>query len=47
MKAQLEKFQNEISQIARKTGIITKLALIAPKTEEVPNVEWWDCHSRG
>ena len=48
MKAQLEKLQNEISQIARKTGIssATKLALIAPKTEalneEVPNVEWWD-----
>ena len=48
MKSQLEKLQNEISQIARKTGIssATKLALIAPKTEalseEVPNVEWWD-----
>ena len=48
MKAQLEKLQNEISQIARKTGIssATKLALIAPKTEalseDVPNVEWWD-----
>lgn len=48
MKAQLEKLQNEISQIARKTGIssATKLALIAPKTEalseDVPNIEWWD-----
>ncbi|XP_033207455.1 uncharacterized protein LOC117167015 [Belonocnema kinseyi] len=48
MKAQLEKLQNEISQIARKTGIssATKLALIAPKTEalneDVPNMEWWD-----
>lgn len=48
MRAQLEKLQNEISQIARKTGIssATKLALIAPKTEalseDVPNVEWWD-----
>ena len=48
VKAQLEKLQNEISQIARKTGIssATKLALIAPTTEaqseEVPTVEWWD-----
>ncbi|RZF45074.1 hypothetical protein LSTR_LSTR002035 [Laodelphax striatellus] len=48
MKAQLEKLQNEISQIARKTGITsaTKLALIAPKVEtqidEIPDVEWWD-----
>ncbi|XP_074107940.1 pre-mRNA processing factor 3 [Cotesia typhae] len=48
VKAQLEKLQNEISQIARKTGIssATKLALIAPKTEalneDVPNIEWWD-----
>ncbi|XP_047114545.1 U4/U6 small nuclear ribonucleoprotein Prp3 [Schistocerca piceifrons] len=48
MKAQLERLQNEIAQIAKKTGITsaTKLALIAPKTEhqedEVPNVEWWD-----
>lgn len=48
MKAQLEKLQNEISQIARKTGIssATKLALIAPKSdsslEEVPQMEWWD-----
>lgn len=48
MKAQMEKLQNEISQIARKTGIssATKLALIAPKTdvhsEEVPVIEWWD-----
>lgn len=48
MKAQLEKLQNEISQIARKTGIssATKLALIAPKTDsktdEVPQMEWWD-----
>ena len=48
MKAQLEKLQNEISHIARKTGIssATKLALIAPKTgttlEDVPHMEWWD-----
>lgn len=50
MKAQLEKLQNEISQIARKTGIssATKLALIAPKTdvhsEDTPlyGYEWWD-----
>lgn len=48
MKAQVDKLQNEISQIARKTGIssATKLALIAPKTdtslEEVPQMEWWD-----
>lgn len=48
MKAQMEKLQNEISQIARKTGIssATKLALMAPKTdihnEEIPILEWWD-----
>lgn len=48
MKAQLEKLQNEISQIARKTGIssATKLALIAPKSDthvnDVPIMEWWD-----
>lgn len=48
MKAQFERLQNEISQIARKTGIssATKLALIAPKTdaksEEIPKYEWWD-----
>lgn len=48
MKAQLEKLQNEISQIARKTGIssATKLALIAPKqdshADDVPSMEWWD-----
>lgn len=47
MKAQLEKLQNEISQIARKTGIssATKLALLAPDTPDsqyVPDVEWWD-----
>lgn len=48
MKAQLEKLQNEISQIARKTGIssATKLALIAPKqdshADDVPLMEWWD-----
>jgi U4/U6 small nuclear ribonucleoprotein PRP3 len=40
--------QNEISQIAKRTGITsaTKLALIAPKAEhreeEIPDVEWWD-----
>lgn len=47
MKTQLEKLQNEISQIARKTGIssATKLALIAPKQDtpdDVPSMEWWD-----
>ncbi|GLH15173.1 U4/U6 small nuclear ribonucleoprotein Prp3 [Gryllus bimaculatus] len=49
MKAQLERLQNEISQIARKTGIssATKLALMAPRgealgAEDVPKVEWWD-----
>lgn len=48
MKSQLEKLQNEISQIARKTGIssATKLALIAPKqdshADDVPMMEWWD-----
>ncbi|XP_059476632.1 U4/U6 small nuclear ribonucleoprotein Prp3 isoform X2 [Neocloeon triangulifer] len=46
-KAQLEKLQSEISQIARKTGITTttKLALITPtdsRDDEVPEVEWWD-----
>ena len=36
-KAQLEKLQSEIASSARKTGIssATKLALIAPTTEEV------------
>lgn len=44
----MEKLQNEISQIARKTGIssVTKLAQMAPKIEneieEIPRVEWWD-----
>ncbi|RZC40383.1 U4/U6 small nuclear ribonucleoprotein Prp3 [Asbolus verrucosus] len=47
MKAQLEKLQNEISQIAKKTGIssATKLALIAKSEgviEETPQMEWWD-----
>ncbi|XP_023021766.2 pre-mRNA processing factor 3 [Leptinotarsa decemlineata] len=47
MKAQLEKLQNEISQIAKKTGIssATKLALIAKSdghSDEIPDVEWWD-----
>lgn len=48
MQAQMEKLQNEISLIARKTGIssATKLALMAPKTdvhsEEIPALEWWD-----
>lgn len=47
MKAQLEKLQNEISQIARKTGIssATKLALLAsdtPHSDRVPDIEWWD-----
>lgn len=47
MKAQLEKLQNEISQIAKKTGIssATKLALIAKSEgvcDEIPQMEWWD-----
>lgn len=47
MKAQLEKLQNEISQIAKKTGIssATKLALIAKSegaSDEIPEMEWWD-----
>lgn len=47
MKAQLEKLQNEISQIAKKTGIssATKLALIAKSegvSEDIPQMEWWD-----
>ncbi|XP_066248608.1 U4/U6 small nuclear ribonucleoprotein Prp3 [Euwallacea similis] len=47
MKTQLEKLQNEISQIAKKTGIssATKLALIAKSegtSDEVPQMEWWD-----
>ena len=49
MKAQLDKLQNEISQIARKTGInsVTALALVAPrigdrKDEEEIDLEWWD-----
>ena len=50
MKAQLDKLQNEISQIARKTGInsVTALALVAPRLgdrkedEDVPDLEWWD-----
>lgn len=47
MKAQLEKLQNEISQIAKKTGIssATKLALIAKSegtNEDIPSMEWWD-----
>merc|ERR1712071_405665 len=50
MKAHLDKLQNEISQIARKTGInsVTALALVAPRSgdrkedEDVPDLEWWD-----
>lgn len=47
MKAQLEKLQNEISQIAKKTGIssATKLALIAKSeghSDDIPQMEWWD-----
>ena len=50
MKAQLDKLQSEISQIARKTGInsVTALALVAPRIgdvkeeEGVPEIEWWD-----
>ena len=48
LQAQLEKLQNEISQIAKRTGITsaTKLALIAPQAEhqeeDIPEVEWWD-----
>lgn len=45
--AQLEKLQNEISEIAKKTGIssATKLALIAKSeghSEDIPQMEWWD-----
>lgn len=41
----MEKLQNEISQIARKTGIssATKLALLAadvPDSDRVPDIEW-------
>ncbi|XP_065224726.1 U4/U6 small nuclear ribonucleoprotein Prp3-like [Planococcus citri] len=48
MKAQLEKLQNEISQIARRTGISSaaKLAKLESKQkeelDEVPEIEWWD-----
>lgn len=47
LQAQLEKLQNEISQIAKKTGIssATKLALIAKSEglcDEIPQMEWWD-----
>ena len=49
MKAQLDKLQSEISQIARKTGInsVTALALVAPRIgdrqeEEEIDLEWWD-----
>lgn len=43
----MEKLQNEISQIAKKTGIssATKLALIAKSEgliEDIPQMEWWD-----
>lgn len=43
----MEKLQNEISQIAKKTGIssATKLALIAKSEglcDEIPQMEWWD-----
>lgn len=39
--------QNEISQIAKKTGIssATKLALIAKSeghSDDIPQMEWWD-----
>ncbi|CAG0915934.1 unnamed protein product [Notodromas monacha] len=53
MKAQLEKVQSEINQLAKKTGIssVTKLALATSSiqkvdklagTEDIPDVEWWD-----
>lgn len=48
VKAKIEKMQNEIAQIARKTGISSavKLAQIKPdgeeEVQEVPEVEWWD-----
>lgn len=46
MKAQLEKLQNEIFQVAKKTGISSaaKLALIkTPDLEDhIPEIEWWD-----
>lgn len=43
----MEKLQNEISQIAKKTGIssATKLALIAKSecfNDDIPQMEWWD-----
>lgn len=43
----MEKLQNEISQIAKKTGIssATKLALIAKSeghSDDIPQMEWWD-----
>jgi hypothetical protein len=51
--AQLEKVQNEINQLAKKTGIssVTKLALATSSIQkvdklagmdDVPDVEWWD-----
>ncbi|XP_022644117.1 U4/U6 small nuclear ribonucleoprotein Prp3-like isoform X2 [Varroa jacobsoni] len=48
-KAKLEKLQNEIHSVAKRTGIqsATTLALIVPKKEtiikgETPEIEWWD-----
>ncbi|XP_043218928.1 U4/U6 small nuclear ribonucleoprotein Prp3-like isoform X1 [Amphibalanus amphitrite] len=51
-KAQLEKLQSEISQIARKTGISSamRLAMVAPRPATwqpsvaggPPQIEWWD-----
>ncbi|CAF0824165.1 unnamed protein product [Rotaria sordida] len=47
-KAKLEKLQQEISQIAKKTGIAVenKVTIIQPKKFfselDVPDVEWWD-----
>ncbi|CAF3717455.1 unnamed protein product [Rotaria sp. Silwood1] len=47
-KAKLEKLQQEISQIAKKTGIAVenKVTIIQPKKFfselDVPDIEWWD-----
>ncbi|XP_065187970.1 U4/U6 small nuclear ribonucleoprotein Prp3-like [Sycon ciliatum] len=47
-KKQLEKLQESIASVAKKTGIssATKLALITPstdaETDQIPDVEWWD-----
>lgn len=49
LQARLEKLQNEISQVAKKTGISSaaKLAQLEQRdikstTDGCPDVEWWD-----